>query len=224
MVILFDEAKAIIPPDVPALLLQSINSAFEDYYSNVSDSSRGICSSTTKANFINDHMIFHARANLDGHPAVKFLKRNGRVHLLVCDKIEIKLKKLNANRRPSNLPTQAVFEFNNQLSSDTNYQLAFKDILNPITNLIAGYQLNRLKTGIEAVFMVCPEGKNNKWEWRLDFVEEPAVIPLPPSKIESFKPTKKLIKPKSNFEKRGDNGGAITERRRKIQSGDASSS
>lgn len=224
VITLFDEARDNIPPEIPVLLLKSINSAFEDYNKNVSDSSRGICSPTTRANFINDHMIFRAKVNLGGHPDVKFIKKNGRTHLLICNKFEVKLKKLNANRRPSNLITQAVFEFNNQIPANLPYQYAFDEILNPITNLIAGYQLNRLKTSIEAVFIVCPEGKSNKWEWRLDFTEEPSVKSLPPSKPNLFKPKRKAVKPKSNSHERGIKGEAITKKGRKLQSRDAYSS
>ena len=200
---LFDTQES-IPEEIPLMLLQSIIAGFEDYQKNVTDSSKAICCPTTKANFINDHMVFHAIEKLNGHPNVRFIKRHARTHLMISERFELKLKKLNRNRRPSNILTQAVFAFHNQIPPEPPYQLEFSDMLDPITNLIAGYQQNKLKTGIEAVYIVCPKGTHNKWEWKIDFVEE-----FTPKTTQTFAPDipdmpkVKTVKPKASFQKRG---------------------
>ena len=169
-------AEELIGPELANLILESVLAGFKDYSENVSDKSRTICSLATKASFINDHMIHHARRLMDGHPDVNFLPRNGRTHLLIRQQVEIKLKKLNNRRRSSNILTKAVWKYNNQLPLPFFPQLELPDFINLITHLIAGYQDNRLKTGVEAVYIVCPLGKVNKWEWRIDFIAPPQPV------------------------------------------------
>ena len=169
------EVQEIINPELAHAIARACIQAFQDWFSEVSDKARAVCCPTTKANFINDHMIHHARTLLGKHPDVRFCPRNGREHLFVKEVAEIKLKKLNHNRRPSNIPTRAALDYDEQipLPMVLPYQSELPNVLYPITNLIAGYQANRLKTGVEAVYIVCPEGRKNKWEWRIDFEPQP---------------------------------------------------
>jgi len=195
-----DEARSVIPPEVAGAIVTSSQLAFQDWFSQVSDHSKTVSSSSTKSSFINDHMVHHARTLLKDHPDVRFIPRNGRYHMLVIlpkQTVEIKLKKLNRNRRPSNIPTDTVFKYNYQIPLPLPLQLEFPEVLSPITNLVAGYQANRLKTGVEAVYIVCPEGERNRWEWRIDF--EPLPAPTELSKPVEDKPlSKKRIVPKRN--------------------------
>lgn len=173
------KAGELIGPELAYLILESILAGFKDYSENVSDKSRTICSLATKAYFINDHMIHRARELMGNHPDVSFVSRNGRPHLLIKKQVEIKLKKLNNRRGSSNILTEAVWKYNNQLPLPFSPQLELPDFINPITHLIAGYQTNRLKTGVEAVYIVCPLGKINRWEWRIDFVAPPQPVSKP---------------------------------------------
>lgn len=198
-----EEVQKNISPEVAGAIAESCVTAYQDWFQEVSDKSKPICSLTTKANFINDHMVHRARVLLEGHPDINFIRRNGRYHLLIRDMIEIKLKKLNRNRRPSNVLTKAVIKYNSQLPLQLPLQYELPGVLYPITHLIAGYQANRLKTGVEAVFIVCPEGEHNKWEWRVDFEPQPTTVQVPepmnntpPSKrkvVVSRKKTEKTI-------------------------------
>jgi hypothetical protein len=203
MGICLDDAKVIIAPDIARLLLESIVTGFEDYFKKVPDESRAICSATTRANFINDHMIYHARDKMKAHSQVQFVLRRGRTHLIISEQLEIKLKKLNRNRRPSNIITQEVSDYHNQIPLKCPQQLEFPDMLNPIANLIAGYQLNSIKTGIEAVYVVCPQGSRNRWELKLDFAPKPVIIAEPEPIVDSSKPKrvvakKQLIRDRNN--------------------------
>jgi hypothetical protein len=170
------EAEEAIGPELAYLILESVNGGYKDYSDNVTEKSRAICGPSAKASFINDHMVYHARELMGKHPDVAFVPRNGRTHLLIKQRVEIKLKKLNSRRRSSNIVTDAVLRYNNQLPLPLPFQMGFPDFIDPITHLIAGYQTNRLKTGIEAVYIVCPLGKRNKWEWRIDFVAPPEPV------------------------------------------------
>jgi hypothetical protein len=192
-----EEAKKSISPEIAGAIVESCLAAYQDWFSEVSDKSKAICGSTTKANFINDFMVHNARVLLEDHPDVKFIRQHGRSLLLIKDIIKIKLKKLNRNRRPSNIPTRAVKRYNSQLPLELPTQYTLPGVLYPITNLIAGYQANRLKTGVEAVYIVCPDGIHNKWEWRLDFEPQPTTVQVdepikdtPPSKPKVVVPKK----------------------------------
>jgi len=179
-----EEAEELIGPELAYLILQSALQGFNDYSDNISEKSRAICGAAVKASFINDHMVYHARRLMGNHPDVSFVSRNGRTHLLIKQGVEIKLKKLNTRRRSSNVLTDAVWRYNNQLPLPYPFQPELPGFMDPITHLIAGYQTNRLKTGIEAVYIVCPLGKLNKWEWRIDFVAPPqpvSELETPPS-------------------------------------------
>jgi len=209
MSISLDDAKGIMTPEIARLLLESIVSGFEDYFVKVPEESRAICSATTRANFINDHMIYHASDRVKDHPDVQFIMRRGRTHLIIGEGLEVKLKKLNLNRRPSNILTQEVSNYHDQIPLKYPHpqQLEFPGMLNPIANLIAGYQLNRIKTGIQAVYVVCPQGSRNRWEWELDFIAKPAVTtqpeptiapPRPKHVVAKKQPAKKQHKRKGN--------------------------
>lgn len=197
MGISLDGTKQIITPDIAKLLLESIVSGFEDYFKKIDEQSRAICSATTRANFVNDHMVYHARDKMKGNPDVQFITRRGRTHLIIGDRLEVKLKKLNRNRRPSNVLTQEVQDCHNQIPLQCPQQLEFLDMLNPIANLIAGYQLNSIRTGIEAVYVVYPQGSRNRWEWKLEFAVEPAMITEAQPIIDS--PKQKVIVPKKRL-------------------------
>lgn len=193
-------AEELIGPELANLILESVLAGFKDYSENVSDKSRTICSLATKASFINDHMIHHARRLMDGHPDVNFLPRNGRTHLFIKQQVEIKLKKLNSRRRSSNILTGAVWKYNNQLPLPFSPQLELLDFINPITHLIAGYQSNRLKTGVEAVYIVCPLSKVNKWEWRIDFVAPPQPVTKPETTPSAPPEARKVIAREINIQ------------------------
>jgi len=180
-----EEAEETIGPNLAYLILESVNGGFKDYSENVTEKSRAICGPSAKASFINDHMIYRARELMGKHPDVTFVLRNGRPHLLIKQRVEIKLKKLNGRRKAANIMTDAVWRYNSQLPLPSPFQMEFPGFVDPITHLIAGYQTNRLKTGIEAVYIVCPSGKQNRWEWRIDFIAppEPVSKPSTPSNI-----------------------------------------
>jgi hypothetical protein len=198
--------EEIVPPEVTSLILESINEAYSDYYVNISDYSKAICGPTSKANFINDHMVYHARKKLFGNQFVSYIKRHGRIHLLICGLYELKFKKLNSVRRPSSILTQAVLNFNDQ-NWIPPQQIVFPNMLSEITNLIAGYQQNKSKTGIEAVYIVCPDGKSNRWEKKLGFYEKPveniASLPTPEKPVKTVKPKRGVKKDDTTIQQQG---------------------
>lgn len=160
MVISIVEAKELITPIIEEKLRSGIINALQDY-NDLDTSLKLTLSATTRANFINDRMCFHIRDKMGNMSGIAFIKRRGRWHLVIIGKeeaLEVKFKKLDDNRRPSNICTNESQEFMSQV------QLEFPGMLHPITNIVAGYQLNTLRTGIKGIFVVCPYGSLNKWE------------------------------------------------------------
>ena len=194
MAVSLSDAKRLIPPSVARLILESVLSALSDY--NESDPElRARHSATTRANMINDYMLHHARAKMWNHPDVKLIQRRKRTHLLIADQFEVKFKKLNRNRRWGNIPTKVSVAYENQIPLYFPLQLELKDVLTPRTNLVAGYQLNSLRTGAEAVFIVCPLGTRNRWEWRIPFTAVSAEVKQTGPVTDS--PSPKVVKPKN---------------------------
>lgn len=219
MIISLDQAKQIIDLPLAKLILESVLSGFKDYSDSLSDQTRAICSATTRASFINDHMIHHAREKMQSYPQVQFIKRYGRYHLLVDGQVEIKLKKLGCNRMPSNIPTNEVKEYNTQIpllipQPSIPQQLEFPNMRKTMANLIAGYQINRNRERV-AVYIVCPLGSRNRWEWELDFV--PELVAPQPTEV-SLKPKIVVAKKKQMARGQTDQRRAYAESSGTIQS------
>jgi hypothetical protein len=192
-----DEAEDLISPSIREKLRSSIIDAFQDY-NGLDLSLRLTLSATTRANFINDRMCYHVRNKMDQISGIDFVKRRGRTHLIILgvkDALEVKFKKLDYNRRPRNVPTAEASEFLEQV------QLEFPGMLHPITNLVAGYQLNATRTGIKGIFVVCPLGSHNHWEIEIPLT---AVAPIPlvstlASADQEVEPPPKKVVPKANI-------------------------
>jgi len=173
MLINLDEAKEIVTPEIAAALAYCAASAFRDWFKEVSDKARAISSSSTKAIFINDHMLHYAKTVFTDPTKAKLIPKHGRYQLLLKGKLLFKMKKLNRNLRPSNIPTKTTINFNAQLMPpEYNTQLRFANMPDDITHLITGYKEDSLKTGMSA-FIICPDGNRNHWVWPLAFTPLP---------------------------------------------------
>jgi len=174
MLITLEEAREIIHPDLAGCLARCSANAFDDWFSEVSIKARANCSSSTKANFVNDQMIFYAKQMFpEGNPyGVTIVKINNREQLLIKDKIFIKMKKFNWSMRTANIPTASVIYYNSQLQPPLNSQLYMFPQEDNIAHLMNGYIEDSLKIGMKP-FIVCPNGKQNYWVWPLDFETKP---------------------------------------------------
>lgn len=203
MLISINEAQSLVSPEIAGGLVYCSSEAFKAWFIEVSDKARAVCSTTTKANFINDHMISYARQVFEKNNDVEPIKFNGRWQLLIKRKILFKLKKLNNNLRPSSIPTRTAVFYNAQLKSPQyDTQLHFDGIIVPddIAHVIAGYKENSLKTGMQS-YIVCPNGRSNYWVWPLEFTplsianDVPTTMLPPDDKQTGLKP--KSVTPKN---------------------------
>lgn len=174
MIISLDEAKKIITPDIAAGLAYCSQKAFSDWFSQVSEMSRGICTASVRATFVNDHMAHYAEVVFPAGNSlgVKVIKVHGRRQLLIKDKIIVKMKKFNKNMRSASIQTAAVICYNGQLTPPLNSQYSLFPVEDDITHLINGYQEDSLRIGMKP-FIACPLGRRNYWVWPLDFTMTP---------------------------------------------------
>jgi hypothetical protein len=198
MLISRNEAESLITPDIAIKLAYCTAMAFNSWFSGVKDEDRAICNTTAKATYINDHMIYYARQIFDKNPDVRIITVNGRVQLLIKERIQFKLKKLNKHLKPSAIPTRTAIHYDSQLiPPEYDHQLHFDGMVVPddIAHLIAGYQENVLKTDMQP-YIVCPNGRYNHWVWPLEFTD----ISIPQKAVSpQFPPDDKQtgLKPKS---------------------------
>lgn len=131
----------------------------------------------TRANIMHDFMTARARNKVNGTYGIRVHESGGLFLLIIEDKINIKFKKLNEDKRPSNIPTQQSLYFMEQMELPG---IPFA------TNLVVGYELNKLQTDISAVSIICPLGIKNDWFFDIDG-EIPSdeieviEIPIPPT-------------------------------------------
>jgi len=116
-------------------------------------------SARTRAGFLHDRILVHIRRSLDGEPGVTFLRGRGGLTLLAFNqRFLIRFKKLRSDLRTSNIPTQQSLAFAHQQTLD------LPGMPPRLTNLNAGYVLNRMQTAIASTHITCPAGKEVAWE------------------------------------------------------------
>ena len=144
--------------------------------------------------FAPKNALYYAKAVFTDPTEAKLIPKRGRYQLLLKDKLLFKMKKLNRNLRPSNIPTKTVVNFNEQMKpTEYNTQLRFANMPDDITHLITGYKEDSLRTGMSA-FIICPDGNRNYWVWPLDFTPLPTDVEsaISPDNKPPAKPVKKV--------------------------------
>jgi len=141
-----------------------------------------------RASILHDHMVDRARKEFQGVKGVHFLE--GRLFLLSIDQqIIVRFKKLDDDMKSRNYPTLHALKFLQQLDIPG---------IPPVTRVEAGYQLNGLETGIQAVLITCREGAKLEWFLELDRpagnVADIVEMPIKPSPAGPDGPSRIKIK------------------------------
>ena len=153
-----EEAEFILAPH--KLRLQNcIESAWNDLH-RLKEYLPHIVTPRTRANLMHDFMVSHARNEFDGVKNVRLCDMNGLFLLILEERINIKFKKLNDDKMPSNIPTQQNDFFMQQLDLPG---------IESANNLIAGYELNTLATDLHEITITCPMGNRNEWYINLGY-------------------------------------------------------
>jgi hypothetical protein len=139
------------------------------------DSLRHRHSPRTQASLLHDLIELHARRVLDGVRGISFAKVRGLFLVNYRGLVVLRFKKLDRALRSRSNQTQQSMSFLNQWPLPSMPDAA--------TRLQAGYQLNSLRTAIDACLVVCPNGQRVEWSWELGGIaaQPPAQVPLRPA-------------------------------------------
>lgn len=144
-------------------------------YSTKYIETRMVHSARTRANIFRDHVVDHARRNFAGKEFVRSVETANGLFCIEIDgegsgiegRLLIRFKKLNGKLQASNVLTKQAVDFNDQkevLPQPVQMSL-FGDLSKvklPLpTNLNAGYIPNELWTGLEGMYLTCPNGKRS---------------------------------------------------------------
>ena len=109
----------------------------------------------TRANTINDLIVFRARSAFDGHLRANCLDINQMFIVAFNSGIAVRFKKLSEGFTASNIPTQQALAFAQQ---------GVLPGISESVNLNAGYRLDAFATKLEGVYLAYPRGrKANFW-------------------------------------------------------------
>jgi hypothetical protein len=165
-----------------------LEGAWEDWQSM---SHRGLMSPRSRASIIFDFIKARALVKFDGDPNVRAICKWQTVHFLFRDRVLGRFKKANSAGLGSNIETQAVIEF-----VDPQFPLF---ALPPIINVEVCYQLDKLATRMERLFVTARQANTKLWEYELDRPASGAVVPLPePPRADSTPPK---VRPRKRLDK-----------------------
>jgi hypothetical protein len=145
-----------------------------DYSTKYTDT-RIVHSARTRANIFRDHVVDHARRNFEGKEFARPVETPNGLFCIEIDgkgsgidgRLLIRFKKLNKKLLASNVLTKQAADFNEQKDVFSQpVQMPLFDGLSKVefslpTNLNAGYIPNELWTGLEGMFVTCPNGKRS---------------------------------------------------------------
>jgi len=187
------EAEAILAPFFERIT-ECITSAIEEYKSMDAEK-RSKFKKRTRANIINDFMVFNANRELSNMSGILFSNWRGQFNVFIEDKFRLRFKKLDHRLRSSNIPTKPAQKFVNQIPEE------MPGMPYPVTNIIAGYQWDNLQIGSQDVFLVCPDGKRNRGELKLSLFAVPGVTVSPTSDSQLLATQTKRVAPKDSDKK-----------------------
>ena len=166
-----DEALRILGPYLQRLAA-CIANAWRDFEKYISKAARAEVSPRTRAAFVNDRIQIHARREFDRDRGVAFIRgKGGLVVLAIGNSFLLRFKKLRPNLRASNIPTAQAMLF--------NAQKQIPEMPAELTNVNAGYILNRIQTQIAATYVTCPNGKRLVWDIDLASISQGEVVTMP---------------------------------------------
>lgn len=217
-----DFAKMLSPIQLE-FILASIRGGLALYSddSNYSAAARLDHNPSTRAAIRNGHIIGYAKRRLLECPeaGIRLVIKGNRPLFYFNERARLSFKKLNENRRHSNYPTRQAKAFDAQLwpveavgdlsnRGATNGRLWPENIVPSMTNVIGGYMSNQAETSFE-VFIICPDGEGNQWEWPLSDTEIEELIksPEPAATEVANKIRKRRVRVRSGAIRKSGNDG-----------------
>lgn len=148
-----DDAEKHLEPYFPALR-EIINTAWKDWES-LPDEQRAKIDARARANCVNSFIIHNTRKYFEERTGVKVAEKRGLFLLDFFDEINLRFKKLNKDKKPSNIKTTQQLNFALQLELPG---------MPKVVRLTLGYILDITQTKIKDILIVFYKGKNLIWE------------------------------------------------------------
>jgi hypothetical protein len=172
--------------------------AFQKYVSDYRSVAL-VHTSRSRASVIHDHMIANARESFAGDDGIRIFSKSGLSLINVKDSLLLRFKKMDKKKHTHNIPTQQSFLF--------RAQLELPGIPAELTHLEAGYVLNDLQTGLDGVYITCPNGKRLEWFIDLTSLAGANVTQLPKPVQQPLQAArKKRIRPRTDRKDKKDEG------------------
>jgi len=191
------EAEKLLAPYFETFC-KCVEEAWNDYPAEYSAKVRVIHTTRTKANIINDHMVYRAWKEFSERPGVRVIMQRGQVFVLI-GKALIRFKKLGRDGRARNYPTKAATRFSEN-------QLPLVGLPDHAIRLNAGYVTNRLQTQIKKILIACPRGLRDV-DYVLDiwFQPDAGILALPEI---TPQPSETIVLPKVDTMEIAKNGAS----------------
>lgn len=112
----------------------------------------------SQACIVHDNIVNRAKIVFAKDENVFLYERNGTLMVQIEDAFLLRFKKLDEDKLSRGINTQERLGF-----------LAQEELpgIQRGTNIIAGYELNALQTGIKEISIACPNGRENSWAFDL---------------------------------------------------------
>ena len=181
--------------------------AWDDYL-GYAPMHRRLHSSTTRAGIVHDHIKQRARERFGNDPLSHVLQVNKMLVVVIDQRLVVRFKMFQPDKTSSNIPTGQVRDFRQQRDiPEVRKQL---ELIGELSNLEAGYILDRLESEILQTWLVCPSGICAN-SWRHEIKERHASAGLPrPSATPLFPSPTTIVRTKETTVvtiKRTDKGG-----------------
>lgn len=172
------EARGSLGPIEP-LLAEVVSSAFEDYEHDT-PTVRSFLRRGAQATVIHSLMVKHARRLFAGMDGVEIHDDGQLFCLVIRGEWTIKFRMLGAGLHVASTGTQLGMDFAEQVPTPIyGQQMALFSLEGP-TYIHVGYRLNKTKTGIASIHVVCPNGeRRNHWDYDLDDNAAIGAVPVP---------------------------------------------
>lgn len=162
-----EEAQKILLPHLERVRRAIINSINFYYSGDEYAKTRHRHSARTHASICHDLIISAIEREFDGVPGTYFVRRRGLFMLIIDGMIVLRFKKFGRNLLANGINTQQTIAFNSQ--EPEQLELAG---MPPDGLLYAGYNTNKLQTGLQGIYITSRYKNSNRWVWDITVMED----------------------------------------------------
>lgn len=161
-----------------AELAACVQAGFERFAKDAAEL-RTVLQNGSQSHVLRDCIVFEIKARFEGRPGFNVWSRGQTFLLSYQGEYLIRIKKLS----PRSLRASYGRTIQAQAWVDQR-QIELPHLPDPATHLHLGYALNAMRSSMQGIYLVCPDGSRLHWHWQLSpGVAQQAsagtVVPLP---------------------------------------------